>query len=320
MQRMRRVAQRLDHTRAHTVFTALLPRLMLLAAAAIWGSTYTISKFAMEAVTPQWLLAMRTLAGAAALGLVCRRRFRRAISMRLLVLSTGVALMYYVAFLAQMKGLTLISPGRSAFLSALYCVIIPLIQWAMRRHSPGLQHMVSAGVCLLGVWLVSQDSSPAGSGSTTSVGDLLTIGCAVAFAVYFYALGVLSLSMDPLVLTFIIFSVSGVLFLAGALLSEPWPRQLMNHAQAAVSVGYLIVAAVCAQVLQNIGLVRTSAMEASIILSTDTLFALAISMTFFGERPGRNSLLGFLCIFAAVLITVLHRDPHVEGKLPSRPS
>ena len=153
-----------------------------------------------------------------------------------------------------------------------------------------------------------------------SEGDLLTIGCAIAFAAYFYALGVLSLSMDPLVLTFIIFTVSGVLFLAGALLTEPLPTHLMDHRAAAICVGYLIVAAVGAQVLQNIGLVRTSAMEASIILSTDTLFALVISMTFFGERPGRDSMFGFLCIFAAVLITVLHRNAHVEGKPPVQPS
>lgn len=281
----------------------ILPRMMLLCAAVIWGSTYTISKFAMQAISPQWLLAIRTLTGCLLLAIVCRQRLRALLNRRILFAAIGIAVVYYLAFLAQMKGLTVISPGRSAFLTALYCVIIPIIQWVMRHRSPGLHHMLAAILCLIGVGCVAKDSFTAGFGSST-LGDSLTLACAFAFAIYFYALGNLSVSTDAVSLTFVIFFVSGILFLIGALCTEAFPTHILENPHAMIAVAYLVFAAIGAQVLQNVGLARTSAMEASILLSTDTLFALLISIIWFNERPSLVSLAGFACIFLAVLLAV----------------
>ncbi|MFT8593160.1 MAG: DMT family transporter [Bifidobacterium sp.] len=297
----RHCASRASWSRGH--LGRVIPRIMLLAAAAIWGSTYTISKSAMEVISPQWLLAIRTLVGALILWAICRNRLQSLRNPKVLLATVGVAVLYYVAFLAQMKGLTLISPGRSAFLSALYCVIIPIIQWVMRRRSPGLHHIVAAVLCLVGVGCVAGDAMTAGAGASI-LGDGLTIVCAFAFAAYFYALGTLSIATDAVVLTFVIFLVSGLLFLVGAICTEPFPMQIVRHQNAWVAVLYLVIAAVGAQILQNIGLASTSAMEASILLSTDTLFALAISMIWFGERPSGMAVIGFVFIFLAVLLAV----------------
>ncbi|MFT8705240.1 DMT family transporter [Bifidobacterium aquikefiricola] len=290
------------HSSVFGRFSGVIPHVMLLGAAAIWGSTYAVSKSAMEVISPQWLLAIRTLLGALILGLVCRHRLHAVCNRRTMMMAVGVAVVYYIAFLAQMKGLTLISPGRSAFLSALYCVIIPLIQWGMRHRAPGLHHIVAAVLCLIGVGCVAHDSAAAGSGMSV-LGDALTIACAVAFAVYFYALGSLSATIDAMALTFVIFLVSGVLFLIGALFTEPFPTHIAQQ-HTWIAVLYLVCAAVGAQVLQNLGLARTSAMEASIVLSTDTVFALVISVIWFAERPSGIALIGFACIFLAVLLAV----------------
>ena len=278
---------------------------MILVSAAIWGSTYTFSKFAMQQIPVQLLLAVRTLGGAIALGIVCRHRIQQRLTKRMLVVGAGVSISYYVAFLSQMKGLTLIDPGRSAFLTALYCVIIPFLRWAVRKRAPGLQHIFAAGMCVAGVGCISLNAGTAVSSSQTVLGDVLTIFSAFAFAVYFYSISVLSISYDPLVLTFIIFMDSGVLFAVGSVFTEQFPSWNAIDASTYGCVLYLLAAALAAQVMQNLGIAHTPALQASVLLCTETLFALIISMIFYSEHPGVKDLVGFLFIFLAILCSEL---------------
>lgn len=42
-------------------FPPNLARLMLLGCAALWGGSYLLAKFAMEAIPPQWLMGLRMI-------------------------------------------------------------------------------------------------------------------------------------------------------------------------------------------------------------------------------------------------------------------
>ena len=83
-------------------------------------------------------------------------------------------------------------------------------------------------ICLIGVGFVSL--KPGGSLSL-SAGDWLTIATAVIFSFNLTCLGVYTKRFDPIAVTFVQFGVAGVLFIIGALFTEPMPNAAGWHPQ-----------------------------------------------------------------------------------------
>ena len=100
--------------------------------------------------------------------------------------------------------------------------------------------------------------------------------------------------------------VAGVLFIIGALFTEPMPNASWLAPSVVASVLYLFLGAtMSAQIMQNIGLAHVPASQASIIMCTESLFAVTFSALFWGETIMWSSLVGFALIFVAVLMSVI---------------
>ena len=285
-------------------FPPNLARLMLLGCAALWGGSYLVAKVALNVIPPMWLMALR-MAGAC---LVMLALFHRSIlpclNRRIVVPALLVGVTYWGTMTTQTIGLTTIDPGRSAFLTAAYCVITPFAAWAISRQRPKAVNLVAAVICLAGVGFVALKP---GSGSLSlGVGDLLTLACAFIFSFNLTLLGVFSQRFHPIAVTFVQFAVAGVLFCAGALLTEPGPTAAWLEPGVVASFLYLFLGATTlAQIMQNIGLAHVPAASASIIMCTESLFSVGFSALFWGETIGWNSIVGFALIFAAVLMSVV---------------
>ena len=127
-----------------------------------------------------------------------------------------------------------------------------------------------------------------------------------AFSFNLTCLGVYTKRFDPIAVTFVQFSVAGILFFIGALATEPAPDAGWLAPPVVASVLYLFLGAtMSAQIMQNIGLAHVPASQASIIMCTESLFAVSFSALFWGERILWSSLVGFALIFAAVLMSVI---------------
>ncbi|WP_314688638.1 DMT family transporter [uncultured Bifidobacterium sp.] len=287
---------------------------MLLASAAIWGGSYSLSKRALEDIPVQWLLALRMGGAVVLMTAFFGRRLHRGISRRVLLWGSASGAVYYVAFLLQTMGLQGMASGRNAFLTAAYCAVTPFLLWIFRRRAPGVQHIAASVLCLGGVGLVaSSQSGGIGAGIPPGVADAITLAGAVAWACYFFSVGTLSISYDPIVLTFIAFASSGVLSLLGAFATESIPSVESLDGGTLACLAALLVVTFLAQLLENIGIAGTPPNEASILLCTETLFALAFSVTFLGERPGFSAMEGFALIFLSIVLSELpHRLHQVQ--------
>ncbi len=73
-------------------------------------------------------------------------------------------LTYWGTMISQTVGLTMIEPGRSAFLTSAYCVLVPFVSWLLMRQRPAARNIVAAALCLTGVGFVSLGSG-LGAGS-----------------------------------------------------------------------------------------------------------------------------------------------------------
>ncbi|KFF30832.1 EamA-like transporter family protein [Bifidobacterium bombi DSM 19703] len=284
-----------------------IARVMLLACAALWGASYLVAKDVISVIPPQWLMTIRTGGACLIMLLIFHKQIIPSLKPTIVVPALVVGATYYATMVLQTNGLRTIDSGRSAFLTASYCVLTPFAAWLALRQRPGLLNVVAAVICLIGVGLVSL--KPGTSSVSLSQGDVMTLLCAVIFAINLTYLGVYSKRFNALAVTFVQFAVAFVCFLIGALFTEPRPTGAWLDAPVVTGVLYLLLGATTlGQIMQNTGLKYLSATNASILMCTESLFAQLFSSVFGGERIGGVTILGFAFIFAAVLLSVVGRE------------
>ncbi|RMG44671.1 MAG: EamA family transporter, partial [Acidobacteria bacterium] len=125
--------------------------LALLCCAALWGATFPATRALLQHASPLTANALRFTAAALLLapaGLRGRSSPARLPGIALgLVLGAGYAL--------QTAGLARIGSARSAFLTALYVLMTPLVEWALRRGRPPLRTLAGGALAVAGVAVMS---------------------------------------------------------------------------------------------------------------------------------------------------------------------
>ncbi len=271
-------------------------RAALLTAAVIWGSSFIVMKDAVANLPIFQLLAIRfTLAGIL-LAVVFRKR----------LLDGGKALMKHgavcgvlllSAYATQSFGLITTTPGTNAFLTAVYCVMVPFMAWGFFRKRPTAYNWAAAVMCIAGIGLISLgDDLHIGSG------ELLTLLSGVFYALHIMALSHFGSKDDPIALTIVQFAAVAALSWLCTLVFEPgaafpalkiWPQLL-----------YLTVFATAATlVLQSVGQSLTPPSQSAILLSLESVFGVIFSIL-----AGKESLTfqlgcGFALIFVSVIVS-----------------
>ena len=291
-------------SRMSRTFPPNLARIMLLCCAALWGGSYLVAKVAMTAITPQWLMTMRMTGSCIIMFVLFHRVIIPALTREIIIPALVVGVTYYGTMIMQTEGLTTIDPGRSAFLTASYCVLTPFAAWIVAKQRPKLINLVAAIICLTGVGFVAL--KPGSGAFALGVGDWMTIANAVIFSFNLTFLGRYTQRFHPIAVTFMQFAVADVFFLIGALFTEPLPNASWLAPNVIMSfLSLLIGATTLAQIMQNIGLAHVPPSSAAIIMCTESLFAVAFSAIFWGEAIGWTSIVGFSLIFAAVIMSVV---------------
>lgn len=291
---------------ARQQFPMWLARLMLLVSAAVWGSGYTVIKFVQATIPSQWLMALRVGFATLLIVIVFLPRLRKVRLQRMIVPGLLLAVSYWLGFFCQLKGLETTAPGRNSFLTGTYCVMVPFIIWAVTRRNPGWQHLLAACVCVIGIGCVSLGSVQ-GSAWAVSFGDGITVLGAFFYAVNLVTVGFLARKFDPMALMMMEFAFATVFFIAGGLVTEPLPSPAWFQWQIVAALAYLIIGStLIAQLFQIIAVKYLPTSQASIILSTESLFGVLVSVLFYGEQLTGRTLAGFSLIFGAILLSELH--------------
>jgi drug/metabolite transporter (DMT)-like permease len=182
-------------------------------AGVLFGTTFVVVQDAVEHADPVPFLAARFLVGALVLAPFAVRGPRRPGTMRAGAVAGAFLLVGYVF---QTIGLQYTTPPVSAFVTYLLVVIVPVLSAIVLREPPGRE--VVAGVALAFVGLVLLTGDAVGS-IDVDRGELLTLGCALAFAVHIVVLSELAPRHGTISLTFAQLAVVGVACLVpGALL------------------------------------------------------------------------------------------------------
>src|SRR2546428_5080184 len=154
-----------------------MPQLALVLTTVIWAATFPATKRVLEQVLPLSFLFQRFLVSSLVLALVfvvARRPIRW--SAETLRTAAIVSVFLFVGYVAQTVGMRYTTASNSAFITALYVVLVPLF---LRRLDFRLWTALSFAVS--GLWLLIRPSAE------MNRGDLYTLACAAAFALHIIA-------------------------------------------------------------------------------------------------------------------------------------
>ena len=273
-----------------------LAKPMLFLAAFIWGSSFFIMKGAVDVIPTFFLLAIRFTGGAALLALVCWKRWK---SFARDYLWRGAVMggFLFLAYSIQTFGLERTTPSKNAFLTAVYCVIVPFLYWLAAKRKPDKFNVIAAVLCVTGVGLVSLNGD-----LSVNLGDALTLCCAVFYAAHIVAVAKVSPGKDIYLLTVFQFAFAGLYaWVLGFLFQELPPAGVVTGDLILQMLYLTVMATTVALLFQNVGQVWSDPASASVILSLESVFGVLCSVVFYGDRVTAQMSAGFVCIFFAVV-------------------
>ena len=263
----------------------------------IWGATFVVVKNALDSASTILFLALRFTLAAAVLALVFRRRLARPNSAALRVsAAAGAAL--FLGYLFQTLGLRLTTPAKSAFLTGLSVVLVPILGGLLYRTRPTWQAWAGVTCGVAGLYLLL---SPAGVWRM-GAGDWLTLACAVAFALHILVLGRFSHRVGVADLSVIQVSVAALLSLASFWWAEdPFVRWTTPLVGAVLACGLLATA--LAFSVQTWAQRFTSPTHTALIFTLEPVFAALTSYVVMGESLEGRALGGAALILAGILVS-----------------
>ncbi|MEG0773313.1 DMT family transporter [Clostridium sp.] len=273
----------------------------LLLVAVIWGGGFIAVKDSLNVITPFYQMAIRFGLSTVLMYIVFYSRVKK-INKTQLKNGTIIGVFLFLGFAFQTVGINYTSAGKSAFLTAVYVVLVPFLQWLLLKKKPDNYSLVGAIICLLGISFLTLQG-----GFSIGYGDTLTLICAFAFAGQIIAIGKYVEADDPLILTIVQLGVAAILSFIVAIFFEPLPVNMTLRAVG--SIIYLAVfSTTLAFLIQNIAQKYTSSTHAAIILSLESFFGAIFSIIFFKEIFNIMMVLGCGLIFVAIITTETKLD------------
>lgn len=279
---------------------SIVYKLMIVAATVIWGLSFVVMKDAVDVLPPSYLIGVRFLSCGVILAVIFFKKLREHFDRAHIANGCFLGLLIFLAFWVQTIGLTDTTPGKNAFLTATYCVLVPFIWWFVARKRPTAYNIAAAILCVAGVGLVSLQGS-----FSLRFGDYMTLVCAVLFAVHIVYVAKLSKGRDILVLTVWQFLFGGVCGIAvGACFEVFPPVGVLLDPSFLINMAYLVVFASCvALVFQNVALAHVPPAQGSLFLSLESVFGVLFSVVLYGEELTFKLVAGFCLIFVAILVS-----------------
>lgn len=274
----------------------LSAKFALFGATLIWGASFIIVKNSMDVMKPHMLIAIRFTIATLLLSFIFHKKLKL-LNKDYLIKGGIIGLFLFLAYSLQTIGITDTTPGKNAFLTAIYCVLVPFFFWIIDKKKPDIFNIAAAFVTIAGIGLVSLQGD-----FSIRMGDAFTLACGVACAMHIVSIAKFGKDKDPVLLTIIQFAYTAVFAWCVALTSEDFPTKWSS--QTIMGVLYLaVLATAVALLLQNIGQKYTSPAPASIILSLEAVFGVLFSVIFYHEKITMRLFFGFLLIFCAVIIS-----------------
>jgi len=279
--------------------------LALLGVALIWGATFVMVKEAVAHFPVFGFLTLRFSLGMLSLvPLLCTPHPSTGAGVPMLrraELWAGmlVGLTLMAGYGLQTAGLRHTTAAKTGFITGLSVVFVPLLDAMLWGRRPALAVRVGVVLAALGLALLTLSAE-----LTVAWGDLLVLGCALAFALHILGLSAFAPRIQPrLLIATQIATVALVSALISRVTEWPWPSLSSEVLWVALFTG--VLATSLAYGVQTVAQRFTSATHTALIFAMEPVFAALFACVLAGERLALRRWAGCGLILAAMLIVEL---------------
>ncbi|NLB15538.1 MAG: DMT family transporter [Clostridiales bacterium] len=292
--------------------------LLLTFCAFLWGTTFIAQKQGADCVGPFTFNCMRSLLSAVCLtplaifvnlriqnerteGLSVSRRAFAADKSPATVLLSGLicGLLLFAAMNFQQSGLAGSTAGKSAFLSSIYILMVPIFNLLLFRQKTGKGIIVSLAIAVAGLYLLCVK---AGESFALVPSDSMLLTCAAIFALHIVIVGRFAGRINGIMLSCLQFWTVAVMSSVPMLIFERPTAKMLGMAAGAIAYAGILSGAV-AYTLQIIGQQHSDPTVASMVMSLESVFSAAAGAVILGERMDKREVIGCLLIFASIIIS-----------------
>ncbi len=284
---------------------------LLLVVAIIWGSGFVAADIAVEHWSPILITAIRFSIATGVLAILLLRKLKNVF----LHWQPGILVGTFLAlgFIFQTVALSYTTPAKNAFLTSTNVVITPFLYLIFRRKAVTVRIFLGATLALLGIGILNFDGQ---SLLIRNIGDMLTLVCALFFALHIYFTGYFlrDRNIDLISLVFLQFFFAAIISWLSALIFED--ISIGNFLSApGYAVLYLgLFSTLLCFFLQNCAQRKVNSNKTAIILSLEALFGTLFSVLLRGEILTQNMLIGFGLLLVAILLVELKNAKQPESE------
>ena len=275
----------------------------LVAVTAAWGVTFIVVQDAVSRMPVMDFLAVR-FAVAALVMIALRPMCLRGMGVQGFKRSAFLGLALGLGYITQTFGLQHASASVSGFITGTFVVLTPVVSWILLRRKTGPNVWWAVGLATVGLALLSLN------GWSIGVGELLTLLCAVFFALHIVGLGEWSPKHDVYGL-----AVLQIAFVAGLCLAVALPGGLTLPPDGGVWGAVIVTALVAtafAFVVQTWAQSLVPATRAAVIMTMEPVFAGFFAVVLAGNHLTVRVIIGGALVLTAMLLTELKSKPVVK--------
>nr|WP_240775690.1 DMT family transporter [Nissabacter sp. SGAir0207] len=264
----------------------------------LWGGTFLVVHLAVQESSPFFFVGLRFATATAVLLLFSAHTLRGLTLAELKAGSlVGVAIMF--GYGLQTVGLQTISSSKSAFITAMYVPIVPLLQWLVLRRAPGLMSSIGIVLAFAGLILLA---GPDNASLAFTFGELITLVSALAIAAEILLIGAFAGQVNIRRVTIIQLGTASLLaFMMMGPTGESVPPLSDRLLYSAIGLG---CASALIQVTMNWAQKSVSPTRATVIYAGEPVWAGVVGRLA-GERLPGVALLGGVLIVLGVLVSEL---------------
>nr|WP_162617329.1 DMT family transporter [Acinetobacter colistiniresistens] len=276
----------------------------------IWGGTFLAVQYALNFSSPMFFVGCRFAVAALAIFLISIKSMR-GLTLKESLAGTAIGIVIAIGYGTQTIGLQSILSSESAFLTALYVPLVPILMWVILQKIPSMMTWVGTALAFTGLVLLTGNGF---SSINFSYGQTLTLVCAFVIALEIILIGYFAGKVNLRRVTVIQLAVASLLSFASMPLvgEHSIPNFSWSLLIIAVALG---LASALIQFVMNWAQRMVEPTRAAIIYAGEPVWAGVIGCIA-GERLPLLALFGGLLVVLGVLVSELKFKFFAKKQLP----
>lgn len=271
--------------------------LAMLAITVGWGGSFILTKQSLAQIETFNFLFLRFGLAFIISFIVFISRIKN-ISKETIKYSIILGSILFAHYALQTLGLNFTTASKSAFITGLNVVMVPIILAIIDKNVREKKVVLSAVLAIIGLGLLTLKQSI----TEINIGDLLTVGCAVVFSIYIILVGKYTVKVDSVMLAILQVGVVACLSFGYSMLFE----NPIIPGDSGVWGNILILSLVCtsgAFIGQNVAQRYTSPSHIALICTAEPVFAAMFGYLVFREILGVKGMIGAVMILTGMIIS-----------------